>query len=283
MFWQNLALTSPAEIEATVRRNLAAVRETIATACARARRDAAGVRLVAVTKYAPPGAISALLACGQRELGENRVQQLERRIAEFGAAPEGLDVPADAAATPSSAPAGAPDGGRPPRWHMIGRLQRNKVRKLLPRVRVIHGLDSERLADEIERRAGAADCAVDALIEVNVSGEASKGGLFPDDLPRLVAHVADCPHVRLRGLMTMAPLEAEPEATRPCFARLRELLEGLRASGQVGPLCDQLSMGMSNDYAIAVEEGATIVRVGSALYEGLAPAAPLAGLEPRSK
>lgn len=245
--------------------NVAGVRQAIADACARAGRDADGVTLVAVTKYVDLPVIQALLAAGVADIGENRVQQLTARAEELGA------LTGD---WPGPAPGGRPDAARPaprPRWHMVGHLQRNKVKALLPHSSIVHSLDSARLAAEIERVAARLDTPVDALIEINVTGEASKFGVRPAELEAHIAALRPHSHVRLRGLMTMAPFDPDPEHARPHFARLRQLLERLRATGTVGPDCVHLSMGMSQDYAVAVEEGATLVRVGSALYEGFSP------------
>lgn len=239
-------------------RNLSAVRQNIASACRTAGRSPDEVLLVAVTKSVGPDLIRALLELGVLDLGENRVQQLVQRAGLIGRASSGLDQPAP------------PLGSGPPRWHMVGHLQRNKVKAVLEHVRIIHSLDSIRLAEEIEHQATRCEGSVEALLEVNVSGEASKQGVQPAELRPLVERVRGLPHIRLRGLMTMAPLEADPQATRPHFARLRELLEELRREGLVEADCRHLSMGMSNDYAVAVEEGATIVRIGSALFTGLA-------------
>jgi len=235
--------------------NLTRLGHNVATACEKSGRDPADVRLVAVTKYTDLETIRALLTADVLDLGESRVQQLTDRIDILGARPAGLD-----------------DGDEPhpwshPRWHMIGHLQRNKVRKLIPHVRILHSLDSPRLADEVQLRAAEAQCDIDCFLEVNVSGEAAKHGVTPADLPALVEHVGAQSNLRLRGLMTMPPATPDPEASRPHFARLRELLGTIRDAGMAPSDCNQLSMGMSNDYAVAVEEGATVIRVGSALFE----------------
>jgi pyridoxal phosphate enzyme (YggS family) len=239
-----------------LRHNVARVRETIAAACARRGRDPGQVHLVGVTKYVSPVVLAELVAVGVTDIGESRPQQLVARAETFGGAR--LDWPE------------APEpGAGGPRWHLIGHLQRNKVKALLQHARIIHSLDSARLARTLEERAAAQGCRVDALVEVNVAGEQSKGGVAPEDLAGLVAELADCPNVCLRGLMTMAPWTPAAEDARPHFVRLRELLGELQSSGAAGPACTHLSMGMSQDYAVAVEEGATFVRVGSALFEGL--------------
>ncbi len=234
--------------------NLARVRETIAAACARAGRVPQDVRLVAVTKYVGPGIIRGLLELGVADLGENRVQQIDRRADDLGASDAELDAVA---------------AGPPPRWHMIGHLQRNKVRALLRHVRIIHSLDSVRLIREVERHAARVGRLVEALIELNIAGEATKSGAPPEEIDALAEAIRGAAHIRWRGLMTMAPFVPDPQAVRPTFVRLREILDDLRDRGLAGPECGHLSMGMTNDYPVAVEEGATLVRIGSALFEGI--------------
>jgi pyridoxal phosphate enzyme (YggS family) len=256
--------TDQAELVARLADNLFRVRQKIAEACARAGRDPGEVAIVAVTKYVDLPVIRALVAAGAGELGENRVQQLVARAAALGSRIEKWREPRELGQTPAPTV---------PRWHMVGHLQRNKVRMLLPQVRVLHALDSLRLAQEVQRVAELLDVQVDAFIEVNVSGEASKFGVPPAELSGLAEAVQRHSRIILRGLMTMAPLSPDPQRVRPVFAQLRELLRGLQRAGVVGPQCTHLSMGMSQDYAVAVEEGATFVRIGTALYEGL-PIAP---------
>ena len=245
-----------AEGNERLRRNLADVRATIAEASRRAGRDAADVRLVAVTKYVDLDTIRALLAAGVRDLGENRVQQLSDRAQTLGAADLDLLTP-------------PPEADALPRWHMIGHLQRNKVKALLRHTRILHSLDSVRLACEIEKQAERLDLTVDAFLEFNVAGELAKSGAPVDEAGPLVEAATQCQHIRVHGLMTMPPFDPDPEAARPYFARLRGLLEKLQRDGAVGPDCVHLSMGMTIDYAAAVEEGATFVRIGSALFEGV--------------
>lgn len=239
-----------------LRDNLARVRETIAQACRRSGRDPGDVRLVAVTKYVGLDVVRALLDIGLRDLGENRVQQLAERAETLGAAKLDLLAP----------PA---EDDPTPRWHMIGHLQRNKCKATLRHARIVHSLDSPRLLQELEKQAAALETTVDVFLEINVAGEDSKSGAAVSDAQTLAHEASRCPHIRLRGLMTMAPFEPDPEAARPHFARLRKILEELRRTGVGGPECKHLSMGMTNDYAVAVEEGATFVRVGSALFEGV--------------
>lgn len=244
----------PADVADTVRRNLARVRQRMADACARARRSPDDVRMVAVTKYAPAAAIAALLDAGVTDLGESRVQQLVRRAEDFGASMQGLDA-----------------SGTRPTWHLLGHLQRNKVRHWLAVSRVLHSLDSSRLVGEIESRAAALGATVDVFVEVNVSGERSKGGVTPDLVVELLESVRAAPHLRLSGLMTMAPLTPDPADARPVFRALRELLGSMRQARVVPDGCRGLSMGMSHDFEVAIEEGASVIRVGSCLFEGLPP------------
>jgi len=227
-----------------LKENLERVRQRIAAAAARSGRLAEAVRLVAVTKSVGPEEIAALAALGQKDFGESRTEQLVARAAEAEAA--GLGA----------------------RWHMIGHLQRRKVRDLLSSGALIHGVDSVRLAEEIEKRAAEAGRpAVGVLLEVNISGEEQKFGLWPDEIIEEVEELSGLEHLDIRGLMTMAPLAAEAEAARPVFRGLRELLERINAAGVYPRPLAELSMGMSQDFAVAVEEGATLVRVGTALFE----------------
>ncbi|MFQ5807906.1 MAG: YggS family pyridoxal phosphate-dependent enzyme [Phycisphaerae bacterium] len=245
-----------AEREERLQRNLAQVRATIAGACGRSGRDPTAVRLVAVTKYAELDTIRALLEAGVWELGENRVQQLTARAQALGAANVNLFAP-------------DPVAVGVPRWHMVGHLQRNKVKALLRHTRILHSLDSLRLAKELEKQAEKLAVTLDAFLELNVAGEQAKSGAPVTEAVALAEAVRECPHIRLHGLMTMPPFDPDPEAARPHFARLRALLEQLQRCGTVGSDCVHLSMGMSIDYAVAVEEGATFVRIGSALFEGI--------------
>lgn len=248
-----------------LRENVSRVRQDIAAACARAGRPADSVRLVAVTKYVSVAVLRELVAAGVTDIGESRAQQLAARVAECGTSLTDWPAP------------GAPETGGAVRWHMIGHLQRNKVKLVLPQVRIVHSLDSDRLARALDECAAQHDCHVDVFIEVNVTGEGSKEGVVPEALPALLEVIAACPRIRARGLMTMAPFDPDPETARSCFVRLRELRDRLRQAGDAGATCVELSMGMSQDYVVAVEEGATYVRVGSALFEGLPSTDPRAG------
>jgi pyridoxal phosphate enzyme (YggS family) len=221
---------------------LHAVEERIRAACRRAGRDRAEVTLVAVTKSVPVEVAALLPDLGILDLGESRPQELWRK----------------ADALPSTV-----------RWHLIGHLQRNKVERTLPLVHMIHSVDSVRLLEALEREAAKRVQVLNVLLEVNASAEASKHGFPPQDVPHLAGKLRELRHVRVQGLMTMAAYEAEPERCRVTYAALRALREGLRtAVGPAQPLA-HLSMGMSNDFEVAIEEGATLVRIGSALFEGL--------------
>ena len=222
----------------SVAANYAAVRRRLAAAAERSGRGADAVRLVAVTKYAGLPAVRELLALGHRDLGENRPQQLLDRAAALQ----------DAA----------------PTWHLIGQLQRNKARKVLPAAALIHSADSLRLLETLDRLAEELALRPRVLLEVNVAGEASKSGFAPEELRAVWPHMAKLTRLDVAGLMTVAPNADDPESVRPVFRGLRRLRDELAAAGP-RPL-PELSMGMSGDFEAAVEEGATIVRVGSAIF-----------------
>jgi len=268
---RRIGLLTPEQMQRLLE-NVARVRTRVAAACARAGRAADSVRMLPVTKYVDVAWIEALRGLGLSELGENRAQQLAARAAALGASRERLPParPETASASSPAARQSAAPASAAPTWHMIGHLQRNKVRPLLKHCRILHSLDSPRLAHALEREMADRwpDEAIDALVELNLSGEAGKTGAALDQARPLIAAARDCPHVCVRGLMTMAPYDSEPEAARPLFARLHQTLDALRAQNVVGPECDQLSMGMSGDFEVAIEEGATIVRIGSILFEG---------------
>ena len=223
----------------SIGRNLNAVVERVSVARARSGRAADSVKLVAVTKAVGLPEIRALIQLGVQDIGENRVPDAVAKMAEVEA-----DV----------------------NWHMIGHLQRRKVRDTVGRFAMIHSVDSDRLLRELEKRNAAAGTACDVLAEFNVSGEGSKYGLGPSDAPAFCLAAAGCEHLRLRGFMTMAPFVDDPEEVRGVFASLRELLEKTNAAGAYPEPLSELSMGMTNDFEVAVEEGATIVRIGTALF-----------------
>jgi len=219
--------------------NLEIVRSRIASAATRAGRDPAKVELVAISKTHPAGLVREVAEAGQELFGESRVQEALVKI------PELL--------------------GRL-RWHFIGHLQANKVRKALPLFELIHGVDTMEIARDIDRIAAELGLHPRVLLEVNVSGEGSKHGFTPEALERGLEELLALPRLQVEGFMAMAPLAPEAEASRPFFAALRKLRDRLAA--QAGIPFPTLSMGMSGDYEVAVEEGATLVRVGSAIFGG---------------
>ena len=227
-----------------IRDNLASVKARIEAACARGNRPTQSVQLVAVTKYAEMSWVRNLIELGQLDLGENRPQQLAERSHKID---------------------------RPVEWHLIGSLQRNKVRSTLPIVRWIHSIDSVRLLEAISRIAGELGKCPSVLLEVNVSGEESKHGFRCEELSAAWNDLITMPNVNVAGLMTMAPLSDDAETSRPVFRKLRELRDELRSRSprEIADRFQHLSMGMTGDFETAIEEGATFVRIGSALWEGL--------------
>ena len=223
----------------SIAENLRIIRGRIADAALRAGRDPEAVRLVAVSKTKPAAAIAEAWESGQAVFGENYVQELVAKSAEL---PEGIS------------------------WHFIGNLQSNKVRQIAGLVEMIHSVDRISLAQEIDRQWGALGRSCDILIQVNISHEATKGGTSSAELLTLVQEVAVLPNLRVKGLMTMPPFFDDPEAARPYFKALRELAGEVEAAGIAGVEMRELSMGMSGDFEAAIAEGATLVRVGSALF-----------------
>jgi pyridoxal phosphate enzyme (YggS family) len=224
---------------------LARVREQIAESARRAGRRPEEVTLVGVSKTVGRAEVDAAYAAGLRDFGENRVQDARAKFSE--------NVPADL------------------RLHLIGTLQTNKVRHIADLACLIHSVDRSALITELEARAGQAGRVLPVLIQVNVAGEAQKHGCEPQELPELTERVLGCSHLELRGYMTMAPLVATQEQARPIFSALRDLRDQMQARYPEARLAD-LSMGMTNDYPAAIEEGATIVRVGRAIFAEQRPA-----------
>jgi hypothetical protein len=216
--------------------NLQSVRERIASAAMRSGRQASAVALVVVSKSVGLGPIEEVLAAGATVLGENRVQEAREKW---------------------------PSVRGRTALHLIGHLQTNKVGPAVEMFDLVHSLDSLRLAEALDRRAGALGKVQRVLIEVHTTGEASKHGVDPEEFPRLVDAVRDLSHLRVEGLMTMGPLEGGAAGARRSFSTLRQLLPRLASAGIEGR---ELSMGMSGDFEIAIEEGATIVRIGSAIF-----------------
>lgn len=234
------------------------VKQRIAAAARRSGRSPSDVILVAVTKNASIDQIREIVGLGQVDLGENRVQNLQQRSAlmeEFLQRRRQL-----------GSAAGATGGPQAVRWHMIGHLQRNKVKKAIGIVRLIHSLDTLRLAEEIQVAAARLDEPVEVLIEVNVSGEGSKYGITPPAVSHFIEQIDTMLAIRPRGIMCMAPASDDPGESRSVFERAREIFEEVRVQGLGGNRFDILSMGMSSDYEVAIECGANIVRVGSAIF-----------------
>jgi pyridoxal phosphate enzyme (YggS family) len=217
--------------------NLAAIQQRIADACARAGRAPDAVQLLAVSKGQPPAAVRALADLGQTLFGENKVQEAKAKISMCG--------------------------GRL-RWHMIGHLQSNKCRDAVHFFDMIQSVDSLDLAQEINRMADKHAKTVRVLLEVNIAGEASKFGYPPERVEAELLEINALPRLEIHGLMTIAPWTPEPEKVRPVFRQLRELKE--RCEQLLGAPLPQLSMGMSGDFEVAIEEGSTMVRIGSSLF-----------------
>ena len=227
-----------------IQRNIDRFRDRLANACENAGRSADDVRVIAVTKYVDEYIAALLPECGLHDLGENRAQNLRSKATAIG----------DKA-----------------RWHMIGHLQRNKARMVLESAHEIHSVDSVRLVRRLQLDAENLDTNVPVMLEVNVSGEESKYGFTADGVAKGVEAVLEtAPRLHLTGLMTMAPYVSDPESVRPVFVKLRQLRDSLREKFMLSEKkFFRLSMGMSADFEVAVQEGATDVRVGSVLFEGL--------------
>lgn len=219
---------------------LAAVRARIDAAARSVDRDPASVRLIAVSKTFPIAAVREAFAAGQRDFGENRVQEALQKI---GDSP---DLPA--------------------RWHLLGHLQTNKARKAAPSFAMIQSVDSLELLERIDRAAEEAGRSPELLIQVDLAREATKYGTPVAEVPRLLDAAARCRAARLVGLMTLPPVPDTPEDARPWFRQLRELRDGWLATGVPAGMLRELSMGMSGDFEVAIQEGATLVRIGTAIF-----------------
>ena len=230
------------------------IKENISAACARSNRDPADVKLVVVTKSADFEKVKQIIKLGFTELAENRAQQLKKVAAQ-------TDEFLAGANTNHSLP-------KKIKWHMIGHLQRNKVRQVLPVTSLIHSVDTLRLAEEINASAPKMNVQPKVLLQVNISNESQKYGVPVGAAIHLAEQIETLPNLKLVGLMTMAPLTHNKDVIRSCFVRARELFVEMKGEKVVGPKFAQLSMGMSSDYEIAVEEGATILRIGSAIFAG---------------
>jgi pyridoxal phosphate enzyme (YggS family) len=225
---------------AVIASNLAVVRDRLETAARTAGRDPASIRLVAISKTFPPEAVRAAFAAGQVDFGENRVQEALQKIRETAE----LHT----------------------RWHLVGHLQTNKARKVAGPFAYVHSIDSLDLLRMVDKSAADAKAAPKLLIQVDLAGEATKFGAPEADLPAFVEAAGGLQHAEVVGLMVLPPYAEDPEQARPWFRRLREIRDRLIASGAPPGRLRELSMGMSHDFHVAVEEGATIVRVGTAIF-----------------
>jgi pyridoxal phosphate enzyme (YggS family) len=233
------------------------VRDRIAASATKAGREARDVTLIAVTKTAAPEQIREIVQLGVSDLGESRVQVITQRIGQLNEFLARQRTHGEAGSVPTKV-----------RWHMIGHLQRNKVKPLLPMVDYIHSVDSLRLAEEIEQYAAKVDKKVPVLLEVNASEESSKFGVAVGAAVHLAEQIDSMSNVALVGLMTMAPLTDDKQKCRFVFARTREIFEEMKWHKIGGSHFKHLSMGMSNDYETAIAEGATMVRIGTSLFGG---------------
>ena len=220
--------------------NIDHVEKKIAEACERAGRPRESVQLIAVSKTKPVPDLMEALNYGHNVFGENKVQEIRDKVEAMGT--EGIH------------------------WHMIGHLQANKVKYLIGVVDLIHSVDNDKLAAEIEKQAAKHDVVMDVLCEVNMTGEETKFGLKPEETMDFVKRISELPHLKVRGLMTIAPYTEDPESNRVYFKGLRELKDRINAEHIPGVDMDTLSMGMTGDYEVAIEEGATLVRVGTGIF-----------------
>jgi PLP dependent protein len=223
-----------------ISRRLDAIHARIAAAARSVGRDPASIRLIAVSKTFPVHLIREAWAAGQRDFGENRVQEGLQKIAET----TDLEI----------------------RWHLLGHLQTNKARKAGPAFAMIHGVDNVELMEKLDASAAESGSTPELLIQVDLAGEATKHGVPPGEVPRLLDAAAACRAARVVGLMTLPPIPETPEDARPYFRRLRDLRDEWVQAGVPGSMLHELSMGMSGDFEVAVQEGATLVRVGTAIF-----------------
>ena len=224
---------------ASIRENFLRMQDRITAAAERAGRDVRSVQIVAVSKTKPVSLILEAIDAGVTDIGENRVQEAMGKYDQVD---------------------------RPAKWHLVGHLQRNKVRQALPIFDLIHSVDSLRLLAEINQRSVQLDCQTEVLVQVNTSGEPSKYGLAPDAVSDFIANALDYAHVRIKGLMTIGAFLPDPEAVRPSFVLLRTLQEKIGEQRLEGVEMEYLSMGMTNDFEVAIEEGANLVRIGTAIF-----------------
>lgn len=223
----------------TIRDHLNEVRENIQKACEKAGRSPQEVTLIAVSKTKPLFMLEEAYEAGARDFGENKVQEILKKHPK---------MPEDA------------------RFHMIGHLQRNKVKQVLPHAVLIHSVDSYRLAEQISQEAGKLGITAKILLEVNVAKEESKFGMMPEDVEEMAGQIAALPHLQIEGLMTIAPFVDDPEKNRPVFRKLYQLSVDIKKKNIDNVKMGVLSMGMTGDYQVAVEEGSTMIRVGTGIF-----------------
>ena len=226
-----------------INENIYQVEENIRLACEKSNRNRDDITLIAVSKTKPIDMLVAAQLAGICDFGENKVQEMCDKYEYFDSLKQS-----------------------PMRWHMIGHLQTNKVKYLIGKTTLIHSVDSYKLACEIEKQAAKHDCIMDVLIEVNIAEEESKFGLSEEEVIDLVKQVAKLPHVRIKGLMTVAPYVVDPEENRPFFRKIKQLSVDINNQNIDNVSMNILSMGMTGDYMVAIEEGATMVRVGTGIF-----------------
>jgi len=225
-------------IMSDIRQNIIDIKQEIAEICDRANRNPDDILLLGVTKTVEPQRINEAIAEGITDIGENRVQEILNKY-------ESVD---------------------PVHWHLIGHLQTNKVKYIVDKVKMIHSLDSIRLAEEINKRAKQHQVLMDVLVQINVAKEDTKFGLYVDELDDFIKKVQEFENINIKGLMTIAPFEENPEKVRPYFRTLKSIFERIKAKKLERVDMQYLSMGMSNDFKIAIEEGANIIRIGTAIF-----------------
>lgn len=222
-----------------IKEQLEEVRERVNAACLRAGRDPKSVTLIAVSKTKPAQAVQEAYEAGARDFGENKVQEI---LQKQPALPQDI------------------------RWHMIGHLQRNKVHQVIGKAVLIHAVDSLRLAEQIEQEAAKQNLDVDVLLEINVAKEESKYGFFLEDAEEAIRQISSLPHVHIKGLMTIAPFVENPEENRGIFQKLYQFSVDINDKNIDNVTMGVLSMGMSGDFEVAIEEGATMVRIGTSIF-----------------
>lgn len=218
--------------------NISDIRQEITKTCMKLGKQTEEIHLIAVTKTIEPERINEAIACGITDIGENKVQEVMDKY--------GLVSPVN--------------------WHMIGHLQTNKVKYIIDKVKLIHSLDRISLAEEIQKRAERINRSIDVLIQVNIGQEETKSGIEPESVHDFIEALQTFSHIRVKGLMTVAPYEENPEKVRIYFKAMREIFEKIRAKNLSGIEMKYLSMGMTNDYKVAIEEGANMIRIGTAIF-----------------